>query len=764
MSSSDRKAAKRRGGTHALQTHFRVMRVESLEGRRLLTSSSTVAIDANKNLVITGSNTGSNFTIAYSTSPTAAYTITDNNLINTSIAGATGAGTYSVTIPESAIKGTNVSVSLIGLDDSLTLNLAATPFPQSFACTGSSSGTEVFLVNLLPAANLPASGITFTGNSKATSLQFTGDRQDIGYTATSATTGAISDGTGTLSVTNVPSIGLGGLRDANFVTSTGVVAPLDVTSGNFSYTTVFTSGINVSETNSNVPAIFVQPAGALVGSVAFFSDTNVDIDNSADLGLGVTVAAANNLLANNTTFSVNTAGALSITGAVSTAANGNISLTSTGVQTIGAAVTANGSGTVTLDASGGNLLVQALVSSTSGAINATAGGAITESGSGAFSTTGLLTAVSSAGQTLNGANKVSSFNAANTVSGDIDLTNAALLTISLIGETGGNVQVVNAGGILISGSIGGGNVSLQDSTSYITELSLGSIACSLLTTRSASGTSLDDSNAVSVLNSISQFNATDTGGDITLRVDGSKPLSITGITETGGGQGDVTIRNDTGAIDITGPISETVAAGSVFLLSDDQEIQEIGNNGSIGAPVLTTESSRGTLLNGGNTVKSLNAYNAASGDIDFTNTASPLTITGISQKSGGNVSVNDTGTLTTTGLVSTAANGNISLTSSGVQTIGAAVSAGGSGVVTLDSTGGNLLVNAAVSSTSGPINTTAGGTITEAGSGIITAAQLSIVGGGSITLTNNNQIGTLLSVQRGGAFHLTDAQATPQAG
>ena len=111
----------------------------------------------------------------------------------------------------------------------------------------------------------------------------------------------------------------------------------------------------------------------------------------------------------------------------------------------------------------------------------------------------------------------------------------------------------------------------------------------------------------------------------------------------------------------------------------------------------------GVTFNGANAVSSFNATNITSGDINLTNTAAPLTITGISQAGGGNVIVNNTGALTTSGAISTASNGSITLNASGVETIGSAVTAGGSGAINLSTTGltSDILFNANVGSTSG---------------------------------------------------------------
>ena len=63
-------------------------------------------------------------------------------------------------------------------------------------------------------------------------------------------------------------------------------------------------------------------------------------------------------------------------------------------------------------------------------------------------------------------------------------------------------------------------------------------------------------------------------------------------------------------------------------------------------------SGRYATLNGANTVNTFNATNTTGGNIALTNTAAPLTITGISETGGGNVVVNNTGAANITGTVS----------------------------------------------------------------------------------------------------------------
>ena len=178
----------------------------------------------------------------------------------------------------------------------------------------------------------------------------------------------------------------------------------------------------------------------------------------------------------------------------------------------------------------------------------------------------------------------------------------------------------------------------------------------------------------------------------------------------------------------------------------------IGESGSglISGALLTTNSVGGETLNGANAVSSFNATNITSGDIALTNTAAPLTITGISQTGGGDIIVTNSGALTTSGAITTGSNGNISLTATGgTETLGSAVTANGSGNVTLSATGASsdILFNANVGSTSGVITATAGRNITLNGGNISTSGNVSLTGtAGAISEESTNYInGALLT-------------------
>ncbi|MHB8523978.1 MAG: beta strand repeat-containing protein [Limisphaerales bacterium] len=218
-------------------------------------------------------------------------------------------------------------------------------------------------------------------------------------------------------------------------------------------------------------------------------------------------------------------------------------------------------------------------------------------------------------------------------------------------------------------------------------------------------------------------------------------LTVIGVSQSGDGSVSV---NNTGSITITGTISAD--AGGAVNLTASGSISEVGA-GLVGTSgTLATSSVDGQSLNGANTVGTFNATNTTSGNLSLLNTAAPLTISGISQSGGGSVTVNNTGSLVTNGAITTGANGSISLSATGgVLTIGAVVTAGGSGTISLTTSGAtnDVLLQAAVSSTSGQITVAAAGAITESGSGQFGTTGLLQTGSATgQTLTGANTVGS----------------------
>ncbi|MFZ2314466.1 MAG: hypothetical protein WAW86_02245, partial [Gammaproteobacteria bacterium] len=194
----------------------------------------------------------------------------------------------------------------------------------------------------------------------------------------------------------------------------------------------------------------------------------------------------------------------------------------------------------------------------SGDLIANAGGTITQSGAISGSD---LTTTSVGGTTLNNANSFSSFTGTNTTSGDIALSNSSsLLTIGDINESNGDIIISNTGAIAINGLMSAsGDVALTG-TGAINETGTGTISGGLLTTSSVGGTILTNNN------SITGFNAANSGSGNIQLVNTAEPLTISGITQVNSGH--VIVLN-TGALTTTGAINTNGGDVTMQTLSPD---------------------------------------------------------------------------------------------------------------------------------------------------------------------------------------------------
>ena len=162
------------------------------------------------------------------------------------------------------------------------------------------------------------------------------------------------------------------------------------------------------------------------------------------------------------------------------------------------------------------------------------------------------------------------------------------------------------------------------------------------------------------------------------------------------------------------------AAYNLTLLSKGA-ISEAGSGAITTTGTLTTSSVGGTSLTGANAVSGFNATNTTSGNISLTNTASTLTVGGISNAAG-NLTLNTTGTVTQTAPINVAGlellgtGGTYTLTNAGnaITTV-----AGNTGSV-------NLLDSTAL--TVGTVNSTVGLTTGTVNAGFFT--------GGNVTLSS----------------------------
>ena len=194
---------------------------------------------------------------------------------------------------------------------------------------------------------------------------------------------------------------------------------------------------------------------------------------------------------------------------------------------------------------------------------------------------------------------------------------------------------------------------------------------------------------------ISQNSALTVGGTTSLTA-GAAAITLTDLGNNFGGA--VSASNTGYAIQLTD--TNAIQLGTIST-SDNITLTAggtISQSAAISGALLTTSSVGGTTLNSANTVTSFNATNTTSGNIALTNTAAPLTITGISQSGGGNVTVSNTGSITMGAGSSIVTNGG-NVTMSGASITATSID---TGVSTESTNSGNINLTA----TSGSISAT----------------------------------------------------------
>ncbi len=637
-----------------------------------------------------------------------AGTATANNINLT----ATGTVTESGGILSTAGTLTTSSVTGTTLNDPNTV--------ASFNATDASS-TGISLIDST-AGGLTVTGISETGGGNVSVTNNTGS-----ITTSTAPISASGAGAVTLTATGATS---------------DIILDTSVTSGSGQVTLM--AGRNVT---LNAGGISTTGNVAVTGTTGAIDEAGAGLINGALL---TTVSATGTMLnnlntltsftaTNTTTGNVqltNTASTLTVTGIMETGGGitvsntGNlttstaaimdstagkaISLTATsGSLTIGAAVTGITTDTIGLTStgSGNTVAVNAAVTTGMGDITVTSAGNITEMG-GKFGTTGLLMTSSVTGTTLGGANTVGSFTAMNTTSGDISLVNtASTLTVTGIMETGGNITVSNTGNLTTS------TAAIMDSTA---------------------------GKAISL---------TATSGSLTI---GAAVTGITtdtiGLTSTGSG--------NTVAVNA----AVTTGMGNITATSAGNITEMGGTFSTMG--LLTTSSVTGTTLGGANTVGSFNATNTTSGNVQLTNTASTLTVTGITEMGGGSVTVNNTGSITLSGTVSADTGGNVNLMSTGAISESGAAIVSTTGTLTTNSVTGTTLNNLNTVGTFNAKNTTSGNISLTNMSTPLTVTGITEMGGGSVTVNNTGSIalsGTV-SAASGGNVNLMSTGSISESG
>lgn len=324
------------------------------------------------------------------------------------------------------------------------------------------------------------------------------------------------------------------------------------------------------------------------------------------------------------------------------------------------------------------------------------------------------------------------------LNGNITTNNAGIaFNDSLTLDVANPTLTANSGDIFVSGAVSGiqdlflvtsvGTITLDNAANDFSQVSI----------TSDSDVVLRDSNALVLGASTISGNFTvNTGGPITQ----SGALSVNGVGmlasfNAGGSAINLTNAandftrvafNNTSDVSVVDVNSIVLGASNIIGTLTADVGGEISQSGPISANVLNTASTGGTILADANTVNTFNAFNNTAGNIQFSNTANPLTLTGITQNSNGDITVTNLGDLVTTGAI-TATVGDINLLTLGnsdivinsdIQTSGASpiiLDAAGTGIIQLggniDSAGGNIQLNSPTTLTNSVTLATGGGNL-----------------------------------------------------
>jgi hypothetical protein len=661
MGSSDARRAGRRG-THVLQSRGRPLAIESLESRRLLTttlsfSSNVLSINigaaseavklsvAGANLSVTSNDAGGTTASGAAVTTLGFAAAAGQNVANTgSIAAAndvrqivvTGsAGTETVDVQG----GTFTAMTIGGTLGAVTFDTAPSVFSKISPSAANANLSVTSSAGIAINANVTAGGISVhsgtsgTGNTTfAAGVTVQADTQS--FWAGNGAGSAVANLTG-----NTPT----------FENTAGTAAP-----------GTFTFRQDATIASAALPAAS-QFGGTLPGTSYTVESDNGNVTMPATTVAGTLTLTASGAIAETGAIGASLLSTSSSTGTdLSTATNAVASFSAGDASaapgialknTVALAITSiseTGGGTVGIVNTGG-VSINGAIADAGGTVN------LQDTTANILQTAGVITAAtlntkSVTGTTLNGANVVSSFSASDaSAAPGIALKNTVALGITSISETGGGtVGIVNAGGISINGAIAdaGGTVNLQDTTANILQTA-GVITAATLNTKSVTGTTLNDANVVS------SFSASDASAAPGIALKNTEALGITSISETGGGT--VGIVN-TGGISINGAITD--AGGTVNLQDTASDIIELAA-GVITSNTLDTKSVTSTLLVWGNVVSNFSATNSPVGSI-FLGNNSALTITGINQTGGGPVTVSNWKGISITGPI-TDIGGNVTL-------------------------------------------------------------------------------------------------------
>ncbi|MGZ0171721.1 MAG: tail fiber protein, partial [Planctomycetales bacterium] len=346
-----------------------------------LSAETELTLDGSNNLVITDINGGTSLDdLVISTNGTI-VTVTDpGNILTTTISGASGSGTNTVTVPLSQITGSAILVNTLGGDDSLTVDLSSGNFGKAISFNaGAADGGDNLTVNggtfasaAVNHVNATDGSITITGNSLISYTGLEGGQRTLNLSGITVTDVSLTYTTGNDDID---------LDDAEGPTdiqsSTAVDTRIGTVTGTFS---VFGRDGNdtytVTALASSFPANLFLDGGAGADPITINGAINLASGKFVEIrGDNLTINSGINVSGTGTITLISTSG-ITLSGA-----NADIT-TSGGTVTIDADANDDGTGTGTFTSNdagsaivtgGGAVSVIASNVALSGTINAGAG-------------------------------------------------------------------------------------------------------------------------------------------------------------------------------------------------------------------------------------------------------------------------------------------------------------------------------------------------------------------------------------------------------
>jgi hypothetical protein len=322
----------------------------------LSAAGTTLTLDGSNNLVITDTGSTSNDALTIQSDTTnSVFIINDpSQSLSTSVAGATGSGTNTVTIPFASVGGSQIIVNSLGGDDSLTIDLSQGNFSKAVTFDG---GTQTTSDSLTVTGGGTFANVTHTATSaSAGTIDVTGNSQ-FSYTG-------LEPVTDNLSATDRVFTFTGGAETITLTDATGANMTIDSTLGE--------------------SVTFANPTGSLTINAGTGADTvtitSVDADGPFNAGLTINGDSGNdtvNLNAPLITFASGNSLDVNLT---NDASGGDLDQISVG---FGANLSASGSGTINLQASQS-------VSMTTGSSLVVVNGALTVAGNSNGAAAGTL--------------------------------------------------------------------------------------------------------------------------------------------------------------------------------------------------------------------------------------------------------------------------------------------------------------------------------------------------------------------------------------